>query len=264
MSGRTSVPLTVPANPYFTLLRQRPQGYFQFDALRDAALREMLAQDRAQHLRHRRAALRRGRPRRVVGGVSDPAEPAARSCAPFFAGLDTPVAAQLKTIAQLIEGRAQTQMRRQVFYVAPRGYDTHGSQAGIQQALLGDLSRALKAFEDAMNALGLANSVTTFTLSEFGRTFKPAANAGTDHGWGNYAFVDGRRGEGRRLLRHGADAGAQRSGRPRQRRTLDSDDVARAIRRDAGALVRHRREPTLPYIFPNIGAFANTNLGFMA
>ena len=40
-------------------------------------------------------------------------------------------------------------------------------------------------------AIGLANSVTAFTLSDFGRTFKPAANGGTDHGWGNYAFVIG-------------------------------------------------------------------------
>ena len=43
----------------------------------------------------------------------------------------------------------------------------------------------------AMTALGLAQNVTTFTLSDFGRTFKPAANSGTDHGWGNYAFVAG-------------------------------------------------------------------------
>ncbi len=53
-----------------------------------------------------------------------------------------------------------------------------------------------------MTALGLANNVTTFTLSEFGRTFKPASNQGTDHGWGNYAFVIGGAVQGRRLLRH--------------------------------------------------------------
>jgi hypothetical protein len=28
-----------------------------------------------------------------------------------------------------------------------------------------------------MNAIGMAPSVTTFTFSEFGRTFKPASNA---------------------------------------------------------------------------------------
>ena len=57
----------------------------------------------------------------------------------------------------------------------------------MQGALLGELSQAVKAFQDAMTALGVANNVTTFTLSEFGRTFKPASNQGTDHGWGNYA-----------------------------------------------------------------------------
>lgn len=57
--------------------------------------------------------------------------------------------------------------------------------------LLNDLALANKAFQDAMNALGLGDAVTTFTISDFGRTFKPAANSGTDHGWGNYALVVG-------------------------------------------------------------------------
>jgi len=46
VSGRNSVPLTVPGNPYFTLYSSG-EGYYQYDVLRDAALREMLAQDRA-------------------------------------------------------------------------------------------------------------------------------------------------------------------------------------------------------------------------
>jgi uncharacterized protein (DUF1501 family) len=33
--------------------------------------------------------------------------------------------------------------------------------------------------------------VTTFTESDFGRTFQPNGNAGTDHGWGNHALVMG-------------------------------------------------------------------------
>ena len=101
----------------------------------------------------------------------------------YFAGLKTRLARQLKPIAFLLEGRAQIGLRRQVFFANQPGYDTHGGQPEDRSALLSELAQALKAFQDAVAALGLANDVTAFTLSEFGRTFKPAANRGTDHGW---------------------------------------------------------------------------------
>ena len=75
--------------------------------------------------------------------------------------------------------------------------------------LLGEFSNAVKAFQDAMTALAIADSVTAFTLSEMGRTFKPASNAGTDHGWGNYAFVIGGAVKGGDFYGTLADAGAR-------------------------------------------------------
>ena len=54
-----------------------------------------------------------------------------------------------------------------------------------------DGAAALKAFSDATEALGVASQVTTFTLSDFGRTFQPASGGGTDHAWGNHHFVLG-------------------------------------------------------------------------
>jgi uncharacterized protein (DUF1501 family) len=42
-----------------------------------------------------------------------------------------------------------------------------------------------------MGVLGMQKNVTTFTESDFGRTFQPNGNAGRDHGWANHALVMG-------------------------------------------------------------------------
>ena len=179
----------MPPGSFFQLYGSGP-GRFQFDALRDAALREILAQGQsnvydivAQMLSEEGLA--------ASSVVTPILRNAGSVVPPFFAGHERQASAQLKTIAQLIEGRAQTQLKRQVFFVAQNGYDTHGNQAGTHEALLGELCQGIGAFQDALPALGMTDSVTTFTLSDFGRTFKPSANGGTDHGWGNYTFVIG-------------------------------------------------------------------------
>ena len=261
VSGRTSVPLTVPENPYFTLYSSGNNQY-QFDVLRDAALGEMLAQSRT-NIYDVVAQLYAEEGLAAASVVFPILQNAGSVVAPFFATLDTSIARQLKTVAQLIEGRAQTKMKRQVFYVHQWGYDTHGSQAGIHQTLLGEFSNAVKAFQDAMAALGIADSVTAFTLSEFGRTLKPASNAGTDHGWGNYAFALG-----------GAVKGGDFYGTVPTQVLNGPDDLGKdgrwipttSVEQYGATLARWFgiAAGDLPYVFPNIGAFANTNLGFMA
>ena len=82
-------------------------------------------------------------------------------------------------------------MKRQVFFSMQDGYDTPRWAGGYSSRLLKDLSDAMHAFHNAVEALGLGNNVTAFTLFDFGYTFKPATSGGTDHGWGNYAFVLG-------------------------------------------------------------------------
>ena len=78
------------------------------------------------------------------------------------------------------------------------GFDTHGNQIvtgspleGDHARLLKELGDALAAFHDAMTSLGLADAVTTFTQSDFGRTFAPNNSSGTDHAWGNQHLVMG-------------------------------------------------------------------------
>lgn len=56
--------------------------------------------------------------------------------------------------------------------------------------LLEQVDRAIGAFYAATEQLGHADSVTTFTLSDFGRTLQPSGS-GSDHGWGNHHIVVG-------------------------------------------------------------------------
>jgi uncharacterized protein (DUF1501 family) len=259
-SGRESIPLAVPNNPYFTLYGSG-NGQGQYDALRDAALREILAQSRSNV--YDLAAQLLAEEGLAASSVVFPILKNEKSIIPpFFAHLSSEVSQQLRTVAFMLEGRAGTQLKRQVFFSNQGDYDTHGSQAGIQANLLRDLSVAMLAFQNAVEALGLGNSVTTFTLSEFGRTFKPAANAGTDHGWGNYAFVMG-----------GAVKGGDFYGTLPTLALNGPDDIGdsgrwiptTSLEQYAAPMVRWLdiAEADLPYVLPNIGAFGAGNMGFM-
>ena len=97
---------------------------------------------------------------------------------------------QLREVAKLIKNRDSLNMSRQIFFVRIGGWDTHQDQAGRFPALLSELDGAVTSFQNAMNNLGVADSVTTFTASEFGRTLTINGD-GTDHGWGGNAFVFG-------------------------------------------------------------------------
>ncbi len=98
---------------------------------------------------------------------------------------------RLRTIARTISIQSQLGCKRQVFYVSMGGFDTHGNQNRSHASLLGQLSQSLSEFNQAMTYLGQQNNVTTFTMSEFGRTLTSNGN-GTDHGWaGNHIVMGG-------------------------------------------------------------------------
>ena len=103
----------------------------------------------------------------------------------------TSLGAQLQQVAKIIKIRATTGMSRQVFFCVLGGFDTHSSQSWQQWDLLSQLSAAMNAFYTATsNELGLADKVTTFTLSDFGRTLQ-SNGSGTDHGWGSHHLIMG-------------------------------------------------------------------------
>ncbi len=119
--------------------------------------------------------------------------------APITTGgrINTPLGRQLYQIAKLIDGRSTVQGSRQIFFAQLGGFDTHGNQVaqastdGEHARLLKTLADALACFHNAMKALAMADAVTTFTQSDFGRTFKPNNSGGTDHAWGNHHLVMG-------------------------------------------------------------------------
>ena len=111
------------------------------------------------------------------------------------AGVNTPFPAsplggQLRAVAQTIAARESLGATRQVFFVALGGFDTHSSQATDLPVLQQDLGDSIAAFYAATQELGIADSVTTFTAADFGRTLIVNGD-GTDHGWGSHHFVVG-------------------------------------------------------------------------
>ncbi len=107
---------------------------------------------------------------------------------------NTSIGRQLKQVARLVKKRFDLNINRQVFYVQIGGFDTHTNEIPSHQTLYTQFSQAMRSFYEEMVVQGASNNVTTFTLSDFGRTFAPSGTGttvGTDHAWGNHMFVMG-------------------------------------------------------------------------
>jgi uncharacterized protein (DUF1501 family) len=173
----------------------------------------------------------------------------------------TSLGQQLSMVAKMIGARSNLSMQRQIFFVSVGGYDTHGDQLTAQANLLIELSQGMKAFYDATVEMGLAQSVTTFTASDFGRTY--AINGdGSDHGWGSHQFVMGGSVLGGNL--YGtfptlAVNGPDDTGQGRWIPTTSVDEFSATMASWFGV-----GGSELAAVFPNIGRFAHPNLGFLA
>lgn len=103
---------------------------------------------------------------------------------------DSRLGRQLQVVAQIIALRATLGVSRQVFFVSTGGFDTHSNQANSIPNLHSNIAASMRSFYDATVELGVANDVTSFTASDFGRTLTVNRD-GTDHGWGGHHFVVG-------------------------------------------------------------------------
>ena len=173
---------------------------------------------------------------------------------------DTDLGRQLHMVAELISVRAALGLSRQVFFCAADGYDTHGDQIAAQSGLFSDLSTCLTAFYNATVELGVANGVTTFTASDFGRTF-PSNGGGSDHGWGSHQLVVGGAVTGGNI--YGAvptlvEDGPDDSGQGRWIPTTSVDEYSATLARWFGV-----GNADMGTIFPNLGRFNRPDLGFM-
>jgi uncharacterized protein (DUF1501 family) len=108
------------------------------------------------------------------------------------------LASQLQMVARMISAADALQAKRQVFFVSLGGFDTHDGLLTTHPALLSTVAAALAAFQSALAELGVADRVTTFTASDFGRTLSGNSD-GSDHGWGSMHFALGGAVQGRRF-----------------------------------------------------------------
>jgi uncharacterized protein (DUF1501 family) len=173
------------------------------------------------------------------------------------------LANQLKQVAQVIAARNDLGVKRQIFFCSYGGFDTHGDQLVQHVKLLSEVSQSMSAFYQATQELGLSSQVTTFTVSEFGRTLEPGSNAGTDHAWGSHQLILGGAVKGNSIygtfptLALGGPDDADQNGRWIPTIALDQFGATLATWFGVSPM-------DLPSIFPNLANFPTSNLGFMA
>jgi uncharacterized protein (DUF1501 family) len=192
---------------------------------------------------------------------------------------------QLKMIARLIEAGSRAAgspsngfgMLRQIFFCQVGGYDLHSGQTdvpaggsvlnGSHSNLFAELSQCMNAFQAAMDQIGVLHSdpnfakrVTAFTCSDFGRTF-PANGQGSDHGWGSHHLIMG-----------GAVHGNQTYGMFPTLTVNGPDDTSTGRWIPTTACDQYFAtlatwfgvdNSNLTTVFPNLGRFSSTNLGFI-
>jgi uncharacterized protein (DUF1501 family) len=168
---------------------------------------------------------------------------------------------QLRMIARLIAAAPSLGLKRQIFFARIGGWDLHDAQLGAHAKLLADVSQSVSAFYKSTQELGLADQVTAFSASDFGRTFTTNGD-GSDHGWGSHHFIMGGAVKGGDIYGQMPDLvvnGPADTGRGRWIPTTSVDEYAATLATWFGVSATD-----LPVVLPNIGRFAKPNLGFMS
>lgn len=271
-SGQTTLPLAIAAAPTGLNNVLNPAGFNT--TAESVARRNAFNMLRTQDLSNDIV--------RAASFVTDSAMAANNALATFqevtVTFPNTNLGNQLKQVARLIKKRTDLSVNRQIFYCQIGGFDTHANQMAAtgQPGLFTTLSQAMRAFYEEMVVQGLSDKVTTFTMSDFNRTFNPAGSGGgvgSDHAWGGHHLVIG--GGVTASDFYGINT---TNGTPFPTLTFNGPDDA-----DGGTGARGRWIPTtsveqyaatlsrwyglpdadLPLVFPKITNFTNTNLGFM-
>lgn len=173
---------------------------------------------------------------------------------------NSPLGQQLETVAKLIASRDQLDMQRQIFFVGIGGFDSHDNQNLDQPGLLGGISESITAFHDATVEIGVSDSVTTFTQSDFGRTLTSNGD-GTDHAWGGNQLVVGGAVNGRDLYGSYPTleiGGTEDVGGGRMIPSTSADQYAATLAKWFGI-----PDIDLDIVAPNLVNFAQRDLGFM-
>lgn len=175
----------------------------------------------------------------------------------------SPFAAKLAMTARAIKANTGANglgSKRHIFFVTLGGWDTHAKQDQDHPRLLKTLSTNMKEFQAALEELGVAGNVTTFTNSEFGRTLTSNGD-GTDHGWGGHSLVMGAAVNGGKIYGTMPDLtldGPDDTGLGRIIPTTSVDQYAATLGSWFGL-----GNTELDTLFPNLKNFNNRNLGFL-
>jgi uncharacterized protein (DUF1501 family) len=170
------------------------------------------------------------------------------------------LASQLAMVARMISARTALTAKRQVFFVSLGGFDTHDGILTEHPALMATVGQALAAFQAATVELGVANSVTTFTASDFGRTLTTDGD-GSDHGWGSMHFVLGGAVKGKAFYGAApviANNGPDDVGQGRLLPSMAVDQFGATLANWFGV-----SSTDAVSVLPNIGNYSLRDLGFM-
>ncbi len=171
------------------------------------------------------------------------------------------LADQLKMVAKIIASRNAFGAKRQVFLVSLGGFDTHDSLNTQHPGLMVKLGTAMSAFYQATVDLGVSDSVTTFTGTDFGRTLLSNSN-GSDHGWGSMQFVAGGAVNGKSFIGTPpvlGNNGVDDVGQGRLLPTTSIEQVGSTLATWFGVSALEQE-----LVLPNLRNFSTKNLGFMA
>jgi uncharacterized protein (DUF1501 family) len=119
----------------------------------------------------------------------------------------------------------------------------------------------MTAFYNATAEMGIADKVTTFTESDFGRTLQPSGS-GSDHGWGSHHIVLGGAVKGGSLygkfptltLGGPDDSGSRGALIP----STSVDQYGATMAKWFGVSAT-----SMPSVFPNLQNFPVSDLGFL-
>ncbi len=181
------------------------------------------------------------------------------STAALVAG--NPLADQLNLVARVIAARNALGHKRQIYFCTLGGFDFHSNLLNDQAGRLGLVSTAIQAFYNATVALNIADSVTTFTASDFGRALL-ANGDGSDHGWGGHHFITGGAVRGGRVYGRFPDyalGSNDDAGEGRLIPTTSVDEYAAVLARWFGVT----STLDMGMVLPHLGRFDSYNMDFV-
>lgn len=157
-----------------------------FGDIRRRMVDELLAIERTHILKHEyRRRLRNAIDTRAT--FIDALDAAPTLVATF--GQD-PFSLGLQRVAEVIGARDALGVNRQTFFLQVGGWDHHDDVVDRQAVMLPLIAAGLQSFRNALVELGVFDDVTTFTISDFGRTLT-SNGKGSDHGWGGHHIAMG-------------------------------------------------------------------------